>query len=262
MPSSAPAGMYSGTVVVGVSNGQTLQVPVFASVAMHDPNTALGNPSGPQGRIASGGDVYAKFDTVWPFVPGTGRDRRRLRLVRVPGRARRAPHRGALQRLRRGSGDETYDLYLYDSSFDLLATSHPFVADGVTDVLANNARGPTPAAAPQVLTLTAPAEGRYYVGVSRAKVGGGQRRRLRRVRPHARRGRRWGGGGGQCASQADADSDGLTDANELLFNTLVNLATPTSTASRTETTTPTGTARTTRTRTTTTSARPGLGRRR
>ena len=41
----------------------------------------------------------------------------------------------------------------------------------MTDVLANNARGPTPAAAPQVLTLTAPAEGRYYVAVSRAKVG-------------------------------------------------------------------------------------------
>ena len=44
----------------------------------------------------------------------------------------------------------------------------------MTDVVANNGRGPTPAATPQMLTLTAPAAGRYYVAVSRAKVGLGQ----------------------------------------------------------------------------------------
>ena len=42
VPASAGPGMYSGTVVARVSNGQTLHVPVFASVALHDPNTAVG----------------------------------------------------------------------------------------------------------------------------------------------------------------------------------------------------------------------------
>ena len=41
----------------------------------------------------------------------------------------------------------------------------------MTDVVANSQRGPSHAAAPQVLTLSAPADGRYYVAVSRAKVG-------------------------------------------------------------------------------------------
>jgi subtilisin family serine protease len=170
VPSSAPAGMYSGTVVVGVSNGQTLQVPVFASVALHDLNTALGNPSGPQGRIASGPDVYAKFDTVWPFVPGSGVTGAGSDWFVYPVELGSALTEARFSVYDAAVGDETYDLYLYDADYDLLATSHPFAADGVTDVVANNARGPTPAAAPQVLTLTAPAEGRYYVAISRAKI--------------------------------------------------------------------------------------------
>ncbi len=228
VPSSAPAGMYSGTVVVGVSNGQTLQVPVFAAVTMHDPNTALGNPSGPQGRIASGGDVYAKFDTVWPFVPGTGVTGAGSDWFVYPVELGERLTEAHFSVYDAAAGDETYDLYLYDSSFDLLTTSHPFAADGVTDLVANNARGPTPAAAPQVLTLTAPAEGRYYVGVSRAKVGGvsaGDFGAFVLTLDEVGGGGGGGGdGGGQCASQADADSDGLTDANELLFNTLLDLA--------------------------------------
>ena len=171
MPSTAPAGMYSGTVVVGASNGQTLQVPVFAAVMLHDHKTTLGNPSGPQARIASGGEVYAKFDTVWPFVPGSGLTGTGSDWFVYPVELGERLTEARFSVYDAAAGDETYDLYLYDVNYDLLATSHPFAADGVTDVLANNARGPTTAAAPQVLTLTAPAEGRYYVAVSRAKVG-------------------------------------------------------------------------------------------
>lgn len=41
----------------------------------------------------------------------------------------------------------------------------------MTDATANAARGPSTASAPQVLRLTAPPGGRYYLAVSRAKVG-------------------------------------------------------------------------------------------
>ncbi len=37
---------------------------------------------------------------------------------------------------------------------------------------ANNARGPSTQASPQVLSVAAPAGGRYYVAVNRAKIGG------------------------------------------------------------------------------------------
>ena len=69
------------------------------------------------------------------------------------------------------AGDETYDLYVYRADYTLIASTHPFASPGVTDAAANNARGPSTASAPQVLTLAAPAAGRYYVAVSRAKVG-------------------------------------------------------------------------------------------
>jgi uncharacterized repeat protein (TIGR01451 family) len=170
VPSVAPAGMYSGTVVVGVSNGQTLQVPVFAVVALHDLSPALGNPPGPQGEVASGG-VYARFDTVWPFVPGSGVTGAGSDWFVYPVELGERLTEARFGVYDAAAGDETYDLYLYDASYGLLATSHPLAAEGVTDLVANNARGPTPAAAPQVLTLDAPAEGRYYVAVSRAKVG-------------------------------------------------------------------------------------------
>jgi uncharacterized repeat protein (TIGR01451 family) len=70
------------------------------------------------------------------------------------------------------AGDETYDLYLYDQRFDLIASTHPFASPGVTDKTANDARGPSTQAAPQVLSLPAPAAGRYYLTVNRAKIGG------------------------------------------------------------------------------------------
>ena len=171
IPSTASAGMYTGAIVVRLSNGQTLQLPVFASVALHDPGFSSGNLPGPQARITSAGDVYAKATRSGP-----------------PRRARRAPGAGSdwlvhpvdlatgLREARfsvydAAAGDETYDLYVYRADHSLLASTHPFAAEGVTDVQANNARGPSTPSAPQLLTLTAPPAGRYYLAVSRARVG-------------------------------------------------------------------------------------------
>jgi hypothetical protein len=172
VPSTAPAGTYTGAVLVRLSNGQTLQVPVFASVALHDVQPAPGNPPGPQARIVSATDVYAKGDTTWPSVagsPGTGAGSDWLvypvELGSGLSEARFSVYDAA-------AGDETYDLYLYRSDYTLLASTHPFAAEGVTDPLANDARGPSTSSFPQRLTLAAPAAGRYYVAVSRAKVGG------------------------------------------------------------------------------------------
>jgi uncharacterized repeat protein (TIGR01451 family) len=176
VPSSAPAGMYTGSVVARVSNGQTVRIPVFASVPLHDPNTAAGNVSGPQARITSAKDVFAKDDTTWPSAagtPGTGANADWL-VYPVDLASRLDSARFAVYDS--DSGDETYDLYLYDASLDLIATTHPFVPpeteSGVTDHVANDERGPSTAEEPQVLSLTAPAGGRYYLAVNRAKVGG------------------------------------------------------------------------------------------
>jgi hypothetical protein len=69
------------------------------------------------------------------------------------------------------AGDETYDLYVYDASLDLVASSHPFAADGTTDVAANDERGPSTEATPTVVELVAPAAGRHYLAVNRARIG-------------------------------------------------------------------------------------------
>jgi hypothetical protein len=71
------------------------------------------------------------------------------------------------------AGDETYDLYLYDANLDLLAASHKFAAPGVTDVAAQQARGPSTEASPTVVVLRAPAAGRHYLVVNRARIGDG-----------------------------------------------------------------------------------------
>ena len=152
--------------------GQVVRIPVFASVALHDPATAAGNAPGPQARIASAHDVFAKDDTTWPSVvgtPGTGSSADWL-VYPVDLAGGLSSARFSVWDADRG--DETYDLYLYDAGFDLIAHTHPFLADGVTDRAANDSRGPTTQASPGVLALTAPAGGRYYVAVSRAKVGG------------------------------------------------------------------------------------------
>jgi hypothetical protein len=66
----------------------------------------------------------------------------------------------------------TYDLYLYEADYDLEASTHPFLAPGVTDPVANDDRAPSTQASPQVLTVADPAAERRYLVVSRAKVGG------------------------------------------------------------------------------------------
>jgi hypothetical protein len=53
-----------------------------------------------------------------------------------------------------------------------VTSTHPFLAPGVTGVNAEDARGPSTAAQPSVLTVTGPGDGPYEVAVSRAKVGG------------------------------------------------------------------------------------------
>jgi subtilisin family serine protease len=171
VPSSAPAGTYSGVVLVQVSNGQTLQVPVFASVALHDLDPARANQPGAQARVASAGDVYAKTDTIWPYVPGSGVTGAGSDWLVHPVELGAGLAEARFSVYDAAAGDETYDLYLYDQSYELVASTHPFAAEGVTDVVANQGRLPSTAAAPQVLTLASPAAGRYYVAVSRAKVG-------------------------------------------------------------------------------------------
>ncbi len=171
VPANAPAGTFTGSVLVRLSNGQTLQVPVFASVALHDVNVRVGNAAGPQARIASAGDVYAKSDTVWPSVAGSAGTGAGSDWLVYPVELGNGLSEARFTVYDAAGGDETYDLYVYGPSYELVASTHPFAAPGVTHVPTNDARGPTPPSAPQALSLAAPAAGRYYVAVSRAKVG-------------------------------------------------------------------------------------------
>ena len=171
VPSNAPAGMYSGAVVVNLSNGQAVQMPVFASVAMHDSGTARGNQPGPQARIASAGDVYAKANTLWPSVAGSAGTGAGSDWLVYPVELGAGLAEARFSAYDAAIGDETYDLYVYGPDYALLASTHPFAAPGVTDPVANDGRAGSTASAPQVLSLAAPAAGRYYVAVSRAKVG-------------------------------------------------------------------------------------------
>jgi subtilisin family serine protease len=171
VPSTAPAGMYTGSIVARLSNGQTLQLPVFASVALHDPGLNRGNALGPQARIVSGGDVYAKADTLWPSAAGSAGTGAGSDWLVYPVELAAGLSEARFTVYDAAAGDETYDLYVYDSDHGLLESTHPFGAEGVTDVQENSSRGPSTASAPQALTLTAPAAGRYFLAVSRAKVG-------------------------------------------------------------------------------------------
>ena len=172
VPSGAPAGTYTGAVLVPLSNGQVLHIPVFASVALHDPSGAQGNAPGPQARIASAQDVFGKDDTSWPSAVGTAGTGANADWLVYPVELGAGLDSARFSVYDAAAGDETYDLYLYDQKFDLLASTHPFASPGVTDKTANDARGPSTAAAPQVLSLPAPAAGRYYLAVNRAKIGG------------------------------------------------------------------------------------------
>ena len=170
VPANATPGNHTGTVVATVSNGQVLRIPVFASVALHDSNTGSG-PGGAQATVVSAADVFAKSNTIWPSAAGAagtgaGSDWLVFPVELAPGlrEARFSVYDAA-------TGDETYDLYVYGSDYGLRASTHPFSVEGVTDAQANDARGPSTQASPQVLTLPSPRAGRYYVAISRAKVG-------------------------------------------------------------------------------------------
>jgi hypothetical protein len=172
VPPSAPAGLYTGAVLARTSTGATLRIPVFAAVALHDVDPAPANAPGAQAEIASELDVFAKDNTLWPSAAGAAAGATAdwrvypVELGAGLGAARFAVADTAV-------GDETYDLYIYNASFDLLASTHPFVAPGVSDAAAQNQRGPSTVGDPTTLVLAAPAAGRHYVVVNRARIGRG-----------------------------------------------------------------------------------------
>jgi subtilisin family serine protease len=172
IPASTPAGIYTGAVVARTSNGATLRIPVFAAVALHDADGTPANAPDAQARITSEMDVFAKDDTLWPSAAGAAAGATAdwrvypVELAAGLGEARFAVVDTA-------AGDETYDLYVYDARFDLLASSHPFAAPGVSDVPAQGQRGPSTTSDPTTVVLPAPAAGRHYVAVNRARIGRG-----------------------------------------------------------------------------------------
>jgi subtilisin family serine protease len=168
IPSGTAAGIYTGVVTAATSQGVTLRVPVFAAVAMHDPDPALGNAPGPQ-AAAERDDAFAKSDTIWPSAlgsagTGAGSDWNVYPVELASGLSEARFNVAAT------AGNDTYDLYLYDAALNLISSTHPFLggqASGVTDVYAYEGRVPSP----QTLSLGTPAAGRHYVVVNRAIVG-------------------------------------------------------------------------------------------
>jgi uncharacterized repeat protein (TIGR01451 family) len=172
VPKSAAPGSYTGSVVVSVSNGQTLRIPVFAAVALHDANVAAGNLPGPQAQVVSARDVFARDNTTWPSVAGATLGAASDWLV-FPVELGQGLTSASFKVYDSAAGDETYDLYLFDAALDLVQSTHPFLpGTAITDVAANDQRGPSTQAQPETLTIASPAAGRHYVVVSRAKIGG------------------------------------------------------------------------------------------
>ena len=159
VPASAKPGPHTGVVLAAVSGGEVLRIPVFAAVALRP------------GTIDSAHDVYAKHDTIWPSVagqPGTGSGADWL--------AYPVDLAGDLASVTFSVWDtdravDTYDLYLYDADLDLIASTHPFAADGTTDVDAHRGRPPSTEGSPSELTIRTPAAGRHTLVVSRGRVG-------------------------------------------------------------------------------------------
>ena len=110
-----------------------IRIPVFASVALHDPDGAAGNAPGPQARLVSDRDVYAKGDTTWPSAAGTAGTGASADWLVYPVELADGLGSASFAVYDAAAGDETYDLYLYDRSLALLGSTHPFVASGVTD---------------------------------------------------------------------------------------------------------------------------------
>ncbi|MDQ3379877.1 MAG: S8 family serine peptidase [Actinomycetota bacterium] len=170
-PGATP-GHYTGAVIASVSNGQVLRIPVFASVALHDTKSAAGVTGGGQARVDSARDVFGKADTVWPSAAGAAGTGAGSDWLVFPVELASGLREARLSVYDAVPDAETYDLYLYDAAHNLVANTHPFAAPGVTDPVANDARGPSTPASPQRLVVTSPAAGRHYLVVSRAKIGG------------------------------------------------------------------------------------------
>lgn len=172
VPASAPVGAHTGAVVITLSNGQVLHVPVFASVVMHDPDPAAGNTPGAQAKVVSVRDVFAKDDTLWPSAAGQALGATADWLVYgvelAPGLSS-----ATFAVWDTDAGTETYDIYVYDANLDLVDSSHPFAADGVSDAAAQAQRPASTATAPTTVTLVAPPSGRHYIAVNRARIGRG-----------------------------------------------------------------------------------------
>jgi uncharacterized repeat protein (TIGR01451 family) len=175
IPTDAAAGNYTARLRIQLSNGQTLRLPVYASVTLEDVDPKPGNASGPQAMIDSAPDVFARDNTSWPSVLGQAGGAASDWLVYPVELEAGLSEARFTVRDAAVPFDEVYDLYLYESDFDLLASTHPFASPGVTDTNANDARCPQAPCAPSALTLTAPLPGRYYIAVNRAKSGGGPR---------------------------------------------------------------------------------------
>jgi hypothetical protein len=145
-------------------------VPLLATVPLRDDDPGEGNAPGPRARIVSEHDVHARGDTTWPSLVGAANGAASdwlVYLVQLPEGATRA----RFKVWDAAAGDETYDLYLYDRGFDLVASTHPFAAPGVTDTTANDARGPSTQADPQILDVEGITPGLYRIAVNRARVG-------------------------------------------------------------------------------------------
>ena len=69
MPAASAPGAYGATVLVRLSSGMILHLPVLVTVPLHDSDTRAG-VVGTQGAYASDRDVFGKADTVWPSVLG------------------------------------------------------------------------------------------------------------------------------------------------------------------------------------------------
>jgi len=173
IPAGTAPGLYTGVVLATTTQGVTLRVPVFAAVAMHDPDPAAGNAPGPQ-AVASLADAFAKSDTLWPSVVGSagtgaGSDWNIYPVELASGLAE------ARFKAVSAGNNEAYDIYLYDAALNLILSTHPFAppgqASGVTDTPTYETRPPSTTSAPAALTIGTPAAGRHYVVVNRAIVG-------------------------------------------------------------------------------------------
>ena len=172
IPPGTPSGVYTGVVRVTTAAGQIIRVPVFASVALHDPDMSEGNAPGPQAIVVSGADVFAKDDTIWPSVAGSAPTGTNADWLVYPVELAADLSEARFSVYDAAAGNETYDLYLYDSRLDLITSTHPFAAPGVTDAAANSQRSASTQASPGVLVIGTPAAGRHYLVVSRARIGG------------------------------------------------------------------------------------------